>query len=172
MTDRAGSVYRDEIAAAYARIASLEAEVRARATSSAEAELSDDERWTRLEDHARRWDRVRTTLALVLGAATLGVFHLSERCGSPVAVLFASVIMVSVGVTLAWPSLSMRAAIGARFSRAPKRDATGVRVMVSGEQDARALASYVKVECCSASSSQDWEPVRVCAAGSDRERAR
>ena len=173
MTDRAGPAYRDEIAAAYARIASLEAEARARTTTGAEHELTDDERLTRLEDHARRWDRVRTTLALVLGVSTLVVFHLSERWGSPAAVLFASVIMVSVGVTLAWPSLSMRAAVGARGSRAHKRGATGVRVSVSGAEDAQVeaqvRAARAKVE---ARSAQDVEPARVSSPAPDRERAR
>lgn len=173
MTDRAGPAYRDEIAAAYARIESLEAEARARTSAGAEHELTDDERLTRLEDHARRWDRVRTTLALVLGVSTLVAFHLSERWGSPAAVLFASVIMVSVGVTLAWPSLSMRAAVGSRVSRANKRSAkTGVRVAVSGDEDAQGRAARAKAEARSASSAQDAEPARASSPALDRERAR
>lgn len=172
MNDRAGPAYRDEIAAAYARIDSLEAEARSRAAAHSgtapDQELTDDERLTRLEDHARRWDRVRTTLALVLGVSTLITFHLSERWGSPAAVLFASVIMVSVGVTLAWPSLSMRAAVGARARRVNKRSATGVRVRVSGDEDAR---DRVARERASQRSSDEESSARS-GQGSDRERAR
>lgn len=136
MNDRAGPAYRDEVAAAYARIESLEAEARARPLTLASAGSDDNEtdrdRLVRLEAHARRWDRVRTTLALVLGLATLLTMHASERFGASVAVLVSSIAMVAVGVTLAWPSLSMRAALGARSRAAQpptKSDkGTGVRV--------------------------------------------
>jgi hypothetical protein len=171
MTDRAGPAYRDEIAAAYARIESLEAEARARSVAAAERELTDDERLTQLEDHARRWDRVRTTLALVLGVSTLVAFHLSERWGSPAAVLFASVIMVSVGVTLAWPSLSMRAAVGPRAARAHKRSATGVRVSLSGGADAQESAARAKAERGSPAA-MDAQAQRASAPAPDRGRVR
>jgi hypothetical protein len=137
MNERAGPAYRDEIAAAYARIASLEADARKRAATDS---LTDEERLARLEAHARRWDRVRTTLATVLGVATLLSFHVSERYGSPLAVLISSVIMVAVGVTLAWPSLSLRAAIAPR-PVVRKPSCTGVRVAVSAGAGAREAAS-------------------------------
>jgi hypothetical protein len=107
-----GPAYRDEVAAAYARIhalesraAALESEARGRgelAPHEAEGQL------VRLEAEVRRWDRARTTLAILLGVATLLTMQFSERFGASVGVLVACVSMVSVGVTLAWPSLSPR----------------------------------------------------------------
>jgi hypothetical protein len=139
MNEPRHAAYRDQVAAAYARIetleahaASLEAEARARGdltVAEAEAHIA------RLEADARRWDRARTTLAILLGIATLVTMHFSERFGASVGVLVACVSMVSVGVTLAWPSLSPRPAVARNLApRAAARPApasTTVRVALT-----------------------------------------
>lgn len=176
MNDRAGPAYRDEVAAAYARLESLEAEARARAERESD---SDDARLTALEAHARRWDRVRTTLALVLGLTTLLSMHISERFGSSVAVLLSSVVMVGVGVTLAWPSLSMRAAVrSTRVGHAAKKAApsmTGVRVLATSASEGEGSAEASRATATKSVASQDSTEERTGSASSaraDRERAR
>lgn len=165
MNDRAGPAYRDEVAAAYARLQSLEAEARARADREGD---TDEARLTALEAHARRWDRVRTTLALVLGLSTLLSMHISERFGSSVAVLLSSVVMVGVGVTLAWPSLSMRAAVrSTRAGIAAKKSAslaTGVRVVATSASEGEPAAE--------ASRATDSQRASESPARADRGRAR
>jgi hypothetical protein len=160
MDEPRGAAYRDEVAAAYARInalearaAALESEARGRgdlAPFEAEGQL------VRLESEVRRWERARTTLAILLGIATLVTMHFSERFGPSVGVLVACVTMVAVGVTLAWPALSPRGlpsrALGgrppqdARSDGEATRGAPPARVRVVGAGGARATSHAEAVD--------------------------
>ena len=140
MEDRSATAYRDDVAAAYARIESLEAETRALRDTADDAgamELLD--RVQRLEAHARRWDRIRTTLAILLGVSVIVAMNISERFGSSAGLLGASIAMVAIGITVALPSLSLERAVGrGRLRIQPTKSngvhessASGVRVALS-----------------------------------------
>jgi hypothetical protein len=141
MDESGGSAYRDAIAAAYARIESLESEARAlRATASELDAVEQVERLRRLERHARAWDRARTTLAILLGLAVIVAMNVAEHFGASAGMLVASVAMLAVGLTLAWPSLSARRALAVdeRAARGEALDRpTRVRVSVRAEPNGR-----------------------------------
>ncbi|MDP3278469.1 MAG: hypothetical protein Q8Q09_24985 [Deltaproteobacteria bacterium] len=100
------SAYRSSLDAAFARLESLEAQAQRETRSDSRDLQALRERLVVLENTARHWERARTSLALVLGMAALIVMQGSERFGAPLAVLLACVVMIAVGVALAWPTLS------------------------------------------------------------------
>src|SRR4051794_14487759 len=149
-----GPSYRNQLASAYKRVAELEAENR-----SLQAELGRRDGEVAV-DHVRdldatlqRWDRVRATLALVLGVTGLFALRIAERWSVRAALLASCTAMVVVGITLAWPKI-VRAQVdpkpyaldvSRRWRRARKRRATIV------EREARAArlereASNVRVD--------------------------
>lgn len=140
MDERAPNAYRDDVAAAYARIESLEAETRTLRETAADLDAIElEDRIRRLEAHGRRWDRMRTTLAILLGFSVIVAMNVGDRFGSSAGLLVACVAMVAIGITVAWPSLSVERTIGRRGSRTPHTKSSdaggalrsGVRVTVS-----------------------------------------
>lgn len=115
MDDRAPNAYRDDVAAAYARIESLEAEARSLRETAADLDAIElEDRIRQLEAHGRRWDRMRTTLAILLGFSVIVAMNVGDRFGSSAGLLVACVTMVAIGITVAWPSLSVERAVGRR----------------------------------------------------------
>jgi hypothetical protein len=149
-----GPSYRDELAAAYERIHQLEA--RTRELESALADRSETalaEHLRDLDATLRRWDRIRATLALLLGFTGLFALRIADGWGVRVALLATCLAMVAVGITLAWPKV-VRARVDPKphaldvsrgWRRAAKRaaalgaaqpaPATGVRVHATGPEE-------------------------------------
>ena len=98
--------YRDQLSAAYERIADLEhrnreleRDVHARAPDASSEHIRD------LDATLRRWDRVRATLAILLGFSGLFALRIADLWSVRVALLATCSAMVAVGFTLAWPKM-------------------------------------------------------------------
>lgn len=99
--------YRDELGAAYARIADLEQrnrDLQDELTRGA-ADVVPAEHVRDLDATLRRWDRLRAMLAMLLGSSGLLALLVAERWDVHVALLTSCSAMVAVGITLAWPQV-------------------------------------------------------------------
>lgn len=142
-TPRRGASYRDDLAHAYQRIAELEAR-----TQELESQLASRkdvvprEELRDLDAAMRRWDRVRATLALLLGLTGLFALTIAERWDVRTALLATCMAMVAVGITLAWPKIVRANADPKPHAkdvslRGRRQRRSGVRVDVAHQQPTR-----------------------------------
>jgi hypothetical protein len=102
----AGRTYRDDLAAAYERIAELEARNRELEQSLAQKNLLvSTDRVKDLDATLARWDRVRASLAMLLGFTGLFALRIADTWSVRLALLSTCTAMVTVGIILAWPKV-------------------------------------------------------------------